>query len=78
MIKLLLLLLLSLSFNSYAYSVEPSPVIEIEVPVFMCGDLVVDFDKPDKPDERGVTEFPVYIDLEPDDPICIEAEKNND
>jgi len=51
---------------------------EPEVPVFMCGDLVVDFDKPDKPDERGVTEFPVYIDLEPDDPICIEAEKNND
>ncbi|MDC3315633.1 hypothetical protein OAV81_02685 [Candidatus Thioglobus sp.] len=91
--KLLLLLLLSLSFNSYAYSVEPSPVIEIEVPVFMCGDLVVDFDEPDKPDEilliDGIeyievkdvgwfVEKPVLIDLEPDDPMCLEAEKNND
>ena len=82
--KLLLLLFISLSFNSYAHSVEPSPVIEIEVPVFMCGDLVADFDKPDKPDERGLIEFkdgggwyvekPVLIDLEPDDPICIKAE----
>ena len=85
---LLLFLLFLLSNNSYAYSVEPSPVIEIEVPVFMCGDLVADFDKPDKPDERELIEFkdgggwywyvekPVLIDLEPDDPICIEAEKN--
>jgi len=55
---------------------------EPEVPVFMCGDLAVDFDKPDKPDkpdESGVVEYvviPVLINLEPDDPICIEAEKN--
>ena len=58
---------------------------EPEVPVFMCGDLAVDFDKPDKPDkpdepdESGVVEYlviPIYIDLAPDDPICIEAEKN--
>ena len=62
MIKLLLLLLLSLSFNSYAYSVEPSPVIEIEVPVFMCGDLVVDFDEPDKPDETDKPDEILLID----------------
>ena len=60
--KLLPLLLLSLSFNSYAYSVEPSPVIEIEVPVFMCGDLVVDFDKPDKPDETDKPDEILLID----------------
>jgi hypothetical protein len=61
---------------------EPVLVIEMEVPVFMCGDLVVDFDKPDKPDKPDVREGkryvakPVLINLEPDDPICIEAEKN--
>jgi hypothetical protein len=60
--KLLLLLLLSLSFNSYAYSVEPSPVIEIEVPVYMCGDLVVDFDEPDKPDETDKPDEILLID----------------
>ena len=58
---LLILLLYPFSFNSYAHSVEPSPVIEIEVPVYMCGDLVVDFDKPDKPDKPDETDKPDEI-----------------
>ena len=56
-------------------------IIEMEVPVYMCGDLVVDSikpDKPDKPDETSVIETVkiVFINLEPDDPMCLEAEKN--
>ena len=57
---------------------ENNYLIVIEVPVFKCGDLIVDTYKPDKPDnpEERWEFIDVLIDLEPDDPICIEAEKN--
>ena len=45
-----------------------------EVPVFMCGDLAVDITKSDS--YSGGIDIPIYIDLAPDDPICIEAVKN--
>ena len=47
---------------------------EPEVPVFMCGDIAVDITKSDS--YSGGIDIPIYIDLAPDDPICIEAEKN--
>ena len=50
---------------------------EPEVPVFIsrCGDIAVDITKSDY---GGGIEIPVYKNLAPDDPLCIEAEKNND
>ena len=61
---------------------DPEPYILIEIPIYMCGDLFVNTDKPDKPDKPDerweVINEPVFIDLAPDDPLCLEAEKNND
>ena len=61
---------------------DPEPLILIEIPIYMCGDLFVNTDKPDKPDKPDerweVINEPVFIDLAPDDPLCLEAEKNND
>jgi hypothetical protein len=72
-----------LKYEQPIYHPPPTEFIVIEVPVYMCGDLIVEPDKPDKPDERRVEipvyeEIPVFIDLAPDHPLCIEAEKNND
>jgi len=47
---------------------------EAEVPVFMCGDLAVDITKSDS--YSGGIDIPIYIDLAPDDPICIKAKNH--
>ena len=41
-----------------------------------CGEIAVDITKSDS--YSGGIDIPIYIDLAPDDPLCIEAEKNND
>jgi len=62
---------------------DPEPYILIVIPIYMCGDLVVDFDKPDeiglievKDGGAWYVEKPVLIDLAPDDPICIKAKNH--
>ena len=83
--KLLLLLLLSLfSFNSHAYSVDVIfTVIEQEVIVFKCDDLIVDLSFPVADEINPEDEYPTILefkyiekDLAPDNPLCIEAKNN--
>ena len=51
------------------------PLRENPVLISRCGDIAVDITKSDY---GGGIEVPIYIDLAPDDPLCIEAKKNND
>ena len=79
--------------SSNELTVNPSVVyVERPIYIFLCGDLMITDETPDissnneivtkTPDiswiEERVIEVPVYIELEPDDPRCIEAKKNND
>ena len=51
------------------------PLRDNPVLISRCGDIAVDITKSDY---GGGIEVPIYIDLAPDDPLCIEAKKNND
>ena len=71
---------------------ESNIYVERPIEILICGDLIIPTETPDissnneivtkTPDilwiEERVIEVPVYIELESDDPRCIEAKKNND
>ena len=53
--------------------------VEREIVALLCGDLIISVDTPDiTSNEEEVIDTLSYIKLEPDDPRCIEAKKNND
>ena len=53
--------------------------VEREIVALLCGDLIISVDTPDiTSNEEVVIDTLSYIKLEPDDPRCIEAKKNND
>ena len=66
--------------SSYETTVHPSIVyIERPIYIFLCGDLIIPIEIPDiSSNDVLVIDVPVYIELESDDPRCIEAKKNND
>ena len=79
--------------SSNELTVNPSVVyVERPIYIFLCGDLMITDETPDissnneivtkTPDITSndvlVIDVPVYIELESDDPRCIEAQKNND
>ena len=66
--------------SSYELTVNPSVVyVERPIYIFLCGDLMITDETPDiSSNDEIVIDVPVYIELEPDDPRCIEAQKNND
>ena len=92
--KLLLLLLISFGLSSctekkpsnYEYVIAESPntlpadfALEesiIPVPMFMCDGDAVAVQSTESYSEGK--EIPVKVDLESDDPLCIESKKNND
>jgi hypothetical protein len=61
-------------------TVNPTIVyVEREIVALLCGDLIISVDTPDiTSNEEVVIDTLSYIKLEPDDPRCIEAKKNND
>ena len=61
-------------------TVNPTIVyVEREIVALLCGDLIISVDTPDiTSNEEEVIDTLSYIKLEPDDPRCIEAKKNND
>ena len=66
--------------SSNELTVNPSVVyVERPIYIFLCGDLMITDETPDiSSNDVLVIDVPVYIELESDDPRCIEAKKNND
>jgi len=66
--------------SSNELTVNPSVVyVERPIYIFLCGDLMITDETPDiSSNDELVIDVPVYIELESDDPRCIEAKKNND
>ena len=66
--------------SSNELTVNPSVVyVERPIYIFLCGDLMITDETPDiSSNDEIVIDVPVYIELESDDPRCIEAKKNND
>ena len=61
-------------------TVNPTIVyVEREIVALLCGDLIISVETPDITSNEGIViDSLSYIKLEPDDPRCIEAKKNND
>ena len=66
--------------SSNELTVNPSVVyVERPIYIFLCGDLMITDETPDiSSNDELVIDLPVFIELESDDPRCIEAKKNND
>ena len=66
--------------SSNELTVNPSVVyVERPIYIFLCGDLMLTDETPDiSSNDELVIDVPVYIELESDDPRCIEAQNNND
>ena len=66
--------------SSYELTVNPSVVyVERPIYIFLCGDLMITDETPDiSSNDEIVIDVPVHIELEPDDPRCIEAKKIGD
>ena len=66
--------------SSNELTVNPSVVyVERPIYIFLCGDLMITDETPDiSSNDEVVIDVPVYIELESDDPRCIEAQNNND
>ena len=66
--------------SSNELTVNPSVVyVERPIYIFLCGDLMITDETPDiSSNDELVIDVPVYIELESDDPRCIEAQNNND
>ena len=67
---------------SYEPTINP-PVVDIERQfyIFLCGDLMITDETTDisSNDETVIViDVPIFIELESDDPRCIEAQNNND
>ena len=58
---------------------ESNIYVERPIEMLICGDLIIRTETPDiSSNDEIVIDVPVYIELESDDPRCIEAKKNND
>ena len=66
--------------SSYELTVNPSVVyVERPIYIFLCGALMITDETPDiSSNDEIVIDVPVNIELEPDDPSCIEAKKIGD
>ena len=66
--------------SSNELTVNPSVVyVERPIYIFLCGDLMITDETPDiSSNDELVIDLPVFIELESDDPRCIEAQNNND
>ena len=66
--------------SSNELTVNPSVVyVERPIYIFLCGDLMITDETPDiSSNDELVIDVPVYIELESDDPRCIEAKKIGD
>ena len=58
---------------------ESNIYVERPIEMLICGDLIIPTETPDiSSNDELVIDLPVFIELESDDPRCIEAKKNND
>ena len=72
-------------FEPYYFEIEKPTVnptiiyVERPIEILICGDLIIPTETPDiSSNDEIVIDVPIYIELESDDPRCIEAKKNND